>query len=103
MARRDGPLVGTVHLVDYHRNGISGEGFHVVQFDGARGSDVEGRRFVAVVFDAPGHVSVLDREQLAVGDEAEHWRGDRFEPELRAHVRRWLGEEDTLGRWPDVV
>lgn len=92
-----GGLVGQVYGVEYHRNGISGAGFHVVTFaPGARMGEGSGAVFMATVFEARGHVAVL---RLAGGtdgasglaDDADraieaHFRGDDFEPELRAAI-----------------
>lgn len=64
--------------VDYQRNGISGEGFHVVRF---RFQDHE---LLGVVFDEPKHVAVIDPTDLA-----SHWRGDNFEAGLRQVYTTW--------------
>jgi len=54
-------------------------------------------RMLGVVFDEPGHVSVFDVDKLvdpaigvAFGDgtDGNSWRGDRFESELRAAIKR---------------
>jgi hypothetical protein len=39
-------LVGKVHEVTRHRNGVGGIGFYVVTFTGAAGSGVDGRQFI---------------------------------------------------------
>jgi hypothetical protein len=66
-----------VRDVDYHRNGVGGEGFHLVQFDD------DGRRMLASVFTGDGRCAVVcpDLPHL-------RWRGDRYEPELRAAIAR---------------
>lgn len=48
-------------------------------------------RMLATVFDAPGHVAVIAIDRLndpsvGVAYVANSWRGDRFEPELRAAI-----------------
>jgi len=58
----------------YHRNGVSGEGFWVLSFRHF------GRRLQAVVFEAKGHCAVTS------GSISECWRGDDFEPALRAKI-----------------
>ena len=84
--------VQRIHVVAIacHRNGICGAPFHAVLFDedGAAHPGERGRK-VAVVFDAPSHVAVLDVAKLAGGDVAfgsNSWRGDRYEPLLRKAV-----------------
>jgi hypothetical protein len=99
--------VARVLDVAFHRNGVGGAGFHVVLFKPApdlddrwHGDDV----FMAVVFDAPGHVAVMrlshrpqgeDDDPKGLADEEIHankWRGEHFERELRdaidAHTMR---------------
>jgi hypothetical protein len=70
----------SIHIsdIDWHRNGISGEGFHVVRFI------YEGRWMIATVFEARGHVAVVD-----VNDLSNHYRGDVFERALRGACRRF--------------
>ena len=71
--------------IDYHRNGICGAPFHVVRFhDG-------GSSKLAIVFDEAHHCAVLDTAKLAAGDIAfgsNSWRGDVYEPQLRAAINR---------------
>jgi hypothetical protein len=78
-----------VEGVAYHRNGVMGEGFHVVAFRWAEVGD-EPRAMLGIVF--PGgpelRVAVLDREQTRTGNIFMHptgqhaggnaWRGDNF-------------------------
>ena len=85
-----GQFIKRIVDVSYHRNGISGNGFHAVLFIGAeKDSD---SLMVASVLDEPGNVSVFRVDYLsvpAVGVKFAHgnsWRGDRFEPELRAAI-----------------
>jgi len=54
-------IIETAH----HRNGISGAPFDVVLFDD-RCND--GRRMMAIVFEADSHCAVLDVAKLAAGD-----------------------------------
>ena len=77
-------FIRRVLQVEYHRNGVGGEGFHAVLFD-----DCEGHRLLALVFPAPGHVAVIEPQRaaagiLGLGDNT--WRGDYFEPELRRAI-----------------
>lgn len=77
----------TVERIDYHRNGVSGEGFHVVAFvaNPEYAGEVDQNMF-AVVFEDRGHCAVFDRDLLGQGTiefGANSWRGDNFEPLLR--------------------
>ena len=83
-------MVRRVHAVEYHRNGCGGVGFYLVRFAGYSRA---ARAMVAIVFvSSPdgvadprcdGHCAVLN---LAEGDK---WRGDLYEPELRAAIAAW--------------
>ena len=79
-----------VHKVlsaDHHRNGVCGAPFQAVVFDGGPDGHGGRRRMFAVLFDGPGTVAVFDLDKLAEGNVAfgdNSWRGDAFEPELRA-------------------
>ena len=83
-----------IHIeeVAYHRNGISGEGFHVVTFRYGP------TPMVGVVFTGAGQVAVFDRALLGQGTIAfleNSWRGDEFAAVLRdaitAYQQRLLG------------
>lgn len=77
-----------VTSVEYHRNGVGGTGFYVVQFtaeDDVSSRDYpcaddggQRRNFVATVFPEAGNVAVL-----ATDDFEDKWRGDHFEDNLR--------------------
>jgi hypothetical protein len=84
-----GHQVVDVLSVASHRNGISGEGFHVIIFkdlnSGENNKYFEGP-FVATVFNDASYVAVYHLETLAKGEiRAGHnsWRGDHYEPVLR--------------------
>lgn len=66
----------TATEVTYQRNGISGEGFHVVKFGYV--GEMPPVTLIGVVFDAPKTIAILDPLDLA-----NHWRGDNFETALR--------------------
>jgi hypothetical protein len=87
-----GRLVRDVRGVSRHRNGIGGAPFWAVLFTH---DDDEGRErlLVATVFDREFAVAVVSADRLAAGEVDERWRGDRFEPELRAAIARH--EEET--------
>lgn len=78
-----------VKEVSYHRNGISGAGFHAVLFDWQDGKQL--RRMVASVFDQAGNCAVYEVAALGEGNIAfaggNSWRGDEFEPALRAAIK----------------
>jgi hypothetical protein len=89
---------GTLRIdeVAYHRNGSGGEGFHVVRFTGDDGP------MLGVVFEAAGHVAVFNSDKLAEGTiafMANSWRGDAYEPALRAAVVEFgkLGRGENYG------
>ena len=69
-----------VHLLNYQRNGISGEGFHVVHFDWNE-PDEQCKNMVATVFDEKGYCGVICLDDLT-----KCWRGDHFEDALRKHI-----------------
>ena len=80
----------------YHRNGICGEGFHVVTFDWH--DDGETKRMVAIRF-SDNHGSggvccaVLDIDLLAKGDirfGSNSWRGDHFVDEVDQAINEQL-------------
>ena len=78
-----------IELLDhaYHRNGICGAPFNVLLF---KDTGDENTVKVAIVFDAPYHCAVLDVAKLARGSIAfgvNSYRGDRFEPALRAALK----------------
>ena len=85
-------VVKRVHQVSFHRNGITGAGFHAVLFEGQHNGESLGE-FVATVFTRPGNVAVLRVPDLldpkaGVMFGKNSWRGDTFEPELRAAINR---------------
>jgi hypothetical protein len=79
-----------------HRNGIGGAPFHVVLFldpDGGKGD------FAATVFEAPGHVSVLNvpftAERNIEMSQGNSWRGDYYEERLRNVIADWERQQDA--------
>ena len=84
-----------VHAIAYHRNGICGAPFHVAI---VTTSDDPAHTKVAVVFDEPYHVAVLDISKLASGIIAfreNSFRGDLFEPTLRKAISQLNAEIDA--------
>jgi hypothetical protein len=84
--------------VDYHRNGVSGNGFYVVLFDTIIGTVNDIRHMVATVFKEKGNVSILDRDKLAEGVfefGINSWDGGWFEPELRKAIAAFVEIESN--------
>jgi hypothetical protein len=79
-----------IQKVTSHRNGVSGEGFHLVAFTFTSAAQEGGETtsLLATVFEADKHVAVIDPTDLD-----SKWRGDQFEAELRAATLR---HEDSL-------
>jgi hypothetical protein len=78
---------------DYHRNGISGAPFHVVLFDDV---DDENSRKIGILFDARHHCAVIDVVRLSagiIGFGFNSYRGDVFEPSLRAALNSPTSKE----------
>jgi len=75
---------------DYHRNGISGLGFHTIIF---KYGDM---KMFATLFEGPGACAVLEFSQLSEGDIAfmtNGWRGDHFETELRKAIKPFMNKK----------
>lgn len=77
-----------VQEVAYHRNGVGGEGFHVVRFTAREDDQVH--HMVGIVFDGVGQCAVLDVHQTAAGNiafgQGNSWRGDVYEAALRRAI-----------------
>lgn len=76
---------------DYHRNGISGEGFNVIIFDWLDPKETQ-TNMCAFVFKDKGRIAVTNINELghhniefAMGNS---WRGDYFETALRDYLRQ---------------
>lgn len=74
-----------------HRNGISGEPFHVCLF---HETDIGiNRPMVAIVFEEGGLCAVLSVDETVAGNIAfamgNSWRGDYFEKDLRNAIQEW--------------
>ena len=84
-----------VTKISRHRNGVAGEPFNVVLFNWRDGRTT--RKMVATLFGGlsagtktNGLCAVLDTNQTAIDNiefaNGNSWRGDDFEPELRAAI-----------------
>jgi hypothetical protein len=98
-----GGMTIQVEGIDYHRNGVGGEGFHIVAFrwaDRGHAGQDEPRPMLGIVFGADlaaCRVAVLDREQARIGNIFMHpnkshaggnaWRGDEFQAVLVKAIR----------------
>jgi hypothetical protein len=85
-----------LHQVDYHRNGISGEGFHAILFTDSEFPLTSGKPFnmLATVFSEAGHVAVICTQQLdeyGVTFGINSFRGDHYE----ATLRQWIAEHNV--------
>jgi hypothetical protein len=86
MSPKNPRRVGLVIDIHHHRNGSAGNGFWTILFEGAKGSDLEGRSFVATYFDDEDEINtaVLDLAPLIRGEANHCMRGDTFHDELKA-------------------
>ena len=76
---------------DYHRNGISGEGFNVIIFDWLDPKETQ-TNMCAFVFKDKGRIAVTNINELghhniefAMGNS---WSGEHFETTLRDYIRQ---------------
>lgn len=90
----------TVEQIDYHRNGISGEGFHVVLFH----DDIENIPMMGVVF-GMGNLEIPDECRVAVFNRDllkqdviafgfNSFRGDHYAYGLYQAIRDWHASTD---------
>ena len=87
----------TVKAIDYHRNGICGQGFNTVLFD-----DAENGPMMAIVLDRGSYESlglapcfVLNTDMLAKGEirfTYNSWRGDHYYDLLLDEIAKWDAE-----------
>ena len=84
----------TIIEASYHRNGISGAGFHAILFD-----EAEHGRMIASLFDERGYCAVYSVGELAKGNitfgRGNSWRGDGFEDVLRPALEKWTESNGT--------
>lgn len=87
--------IRSIKQIASHRNGVGGEGFHAVLFTAREGN----RHMVATVFEAPGHVSVLEVPMLSMKEGVtfglNSWAGDTFERELREAISKWEAKREA--------
>jgi hypothetical protein len=95
------PVVGKVVDMDYHRNGISGEGFWTIIFEGGEGSDCAGQTFVATFFPNEENecfTAVLRLNDLTKANAGGCMRGDHFHDELKVIVENYEWPADKRER-----
>jgi len=86
-------MIAKILKVAHHRNGIAVAPFYTVLFKTQK-DDLK----VAVVFDDPGYVAVLDvdlinKNIIEFGQNS--WRDDQYEAELRSAIEKFELERST--------
>ena len=79
--------------IEYHRNGICGNGFNIVNFVFQDGRKY--RKMMAVIFEEKGNCAVFDQEMLGQGNikfGENSWRGDDFEKDLRREIELYYDD-----------
>lgn len=83
--------------IDYHRNGVCGEGFHAVRFTDVVDESGLPREFLAMVFDRAVYgvvcVDYLAEKGVGLGN---HWRGDYYIDRLWRAIKK---HRATPGRY----
>lgn len=88
MSRKTGTLFD--FEIAYHRNGVGGNGFHVMKFKEQNGKQAD--NMIAVVFEEHGSCAVFNFEALALGNIAfgsNSFRGDVYEPKLHEAIKEF--------------
>lgn len=90
-------LVKKYKEIDYHRNGIGGEGFHAIVFE-----NTDGQRMVGITFNqgdtangiltAVLDIDLLNQENIRFGENS--WRGDNYHEELQEIVKEYKSEKE---------
>jgi hypothetical protein len=84
-----------IQEIAYHRNGVCGEGFHVIRFQWKDDDSGTMRNMVAIYFGADENefnprCAVLDADETAAGNigfaNGNSWRGDHFSDDLRKAI-----------------
>lgn len=96
-----------IERIAYHRNGIAGNGFHVILF-----TQMDGTKMQGVVFHERGNIAVFNRELVGQGMIdffANSWRGDEYEQALREAIAEYrratelLPAEKWVAGWSPMV
>lgn len=93
------PVIRELEAIEYHRNGSGPcESFRVVLFT-HKGDSGKVEPMMGIVFDAKGHVAILNRQKVEPGKvgmmEGGAFRGDYFEDALRAVIKAQSDGEDA--------
>lgn len=77
-----------IQEIQFHRNGVSGSGFHAVRFAVTTGPAEEHGNFLATVFEGPGDIAVINLDKISeygvsLGNK---WRGDHYERAIREAI-----------------
>ncbi len=86
-----------VEEVDYHRNGIGGEGFHIIKFQSRDDGEGEFQDMIGIVFEEAMTTAVFNRRLLGNGEIRfmhNSFRGDVFDLHLRRGITAWKIEQD---------
>ena len=86
-----GKRIEHVTEIAYHRNGMSGIGFHAIRFVGCPSETSGLARFLAIVTEDEGGCFVICEDLLAehgVRFGFNSWRGDNYEEELREAIAK---------------
>lgn len=78
--------------ISYHRNGMSGDGFHVVAFKNG------GEKMIATVFEENGKCAILSVDLLnrdIIKSGVNSWRCEYFEDDLRKAIEEWEEKRST--------
>jgi hypothetical protein len=82
--------------IEYHRNGVHGNGFHVILFkDKDHFSDNKNYNMIATVFSEPHNISVINTALLStkgVTFSENSFMGDEYEDQLREWIFDKFGE-----------
>lgn len=82
--------------IAYHRNGITGEGFHVVLFK-ARERGEPTRNMVAIAFNDPEQIAILDADMTAAGNVTfgeNSWRHEHYADAILGWIAEYRRERD---------
>src|SRR5438270_3935655 len=83
LSTTENPMPIKVKQIAYHRNGTSGEGFHVVKFSSGK------QNMLATVFETHGRIAIFDIALLVQGNITpgeNSWRAEDFEQDVRTAI-----------------
>ena len=86
--------------VAHHRNGVSGNSFHVINFRDGR------QKMLGIVFEEQGNVAVFDSALLAadvIAFGVNSYRGDEYETFLRAAAKQYDDRLREAKNYPAAI